>query len=168
MVLDHFAADKLCAVLAEPGKRLVDVVHGKHDAEVAQSVHWGVPVISDHLHLGISALRGTLTVFECRLEAENIAVIVARTRALIARALPWPEIEQRILAQFLRPGGIHFTPEESIDWANKILQDARPPAVRGYLPSEYAVLFHEEGEWNGFPERVWKWQCLPGSHYRKN
>ncbi len=31
-VLDHFAADKLCAVLAEPDERIVDVVHGKHDA----------------------------------------------------------------------------------------------------------------------------------------
>ena len=32
LVLDHFAADKLCAVLAEPDERIVDVVHGKHDA----------------------------------------------------------------------------------------------------------------------------------------
>ena len=32
LVLDHFAADKLCAVLAEPGERIVDVVHSKHDA----------------------------------------------------------------------------------------------------------------------------------------
>src|SRR5207302_7889286 len=48
LVLDHFEAFKLCTVLAEPDERLVDVVHGKHDAEVAQSVHWGVPVIGDH------------------------------------------------------------------------------------------------------------------------
>src|SRR5437762_5534712 len=48
LVLDHFEAFKLCAVLAEPDERIVDVVHGKHDAEVAQSVHWGVPVIGDH------------------------------------------------------------------------------------------------------------------------
>jgi hypothetical protein len=31
-VLDHFAADKLRAVLTEPGERLVDVVHGEHHA----------------------------------------------------------------------------------------------------------------------------------------
>jgi hypothetical protein len=31
-VLDHFAADKLRAVLAEPGERVVDVVHSEHDA----------------------------------------------------------------------------------------------------------------------------------------
>ena len=31
LVLDHFA-DELRAALAEPGERLVDVVHGEHDA----------------------------------------------------------------------------------------------------------------------------------------
>jgi len=31
-VLDHFAADKFRAVLTESGERLVDVVHGEHDA----------------------------------------------------------------------------------------------------------------------------------------
>ena len=30
-VLDHLAADKLSTVLAEPGERLVDVVHSEHD-----------------------------------------------------------------------------------------------------------------------------------------
>ena len=33
---------------AEPGERIVDVVHGEHDTQVAQSVHRGVPVIGDH------------------------------------------------------------------------------------------------------------------------
>ena len=47
-VLDHFVADELRAVLTEPGERLVDVVHGEHDAQVAESVHRGVPVIGDH------------------------------------------------------------------------------------------------------------------------
>ena len=31
-VLDHFVADELGAVLTEPAERLVDVVHGEHDA----------------------------------------------------------------------------------------------------------------------------------------
>ncbi len=31
-VLDHFVAYKLRAVLADPGERVVDVVHGEHDA----------------------------------------------------------------------------------------------------------------------------------------
>jgi hypothetical protein len=31
-VLHYFAADELRAVLNEPGERLIDVVHGEHDA----------------------------------------------------------------------------------------------------------------------------------------
>src|SRR5205814_4169442 len=46
-VLDHFT-DELRTAFAEPGERIVDVVHGEHDAEVAKSIHWGVPVIGDH------------------------------------------------------------------------------------------------------------------------
>src|SRR3954464_1579518 len=47
-VLDHFT-DELRAVLAEPGERVVNVVQGEHDAEVAESVHRSVPVIGDRL-----------------------------------------------------------------------------------------------------------------------
>jgi len=32
---------------AEPGERVVDVLDGEHDAQVAESVHRGVPVIGD-------------------------------------------------------------------------------------------------------------------------
>src|SRR5919197_2692418 len=46
-VLDYFP-DELRAVLAEPGERLVDVVDGEHDAQVAEGVHRGVSVIGDH------------------------------------------------------------------------------------------------------------------------
>jgi hypothetical protein len=46
LILDDFA-DELRAARAEPFKRLVDVVHGEHDAEVAQGVDRGVPVICD-------------------------------------------------------------------------------------------------------------------------
>jgi hypothetical protein len=48
LVLDHFAADKLRAMLTEPDKRFIEVVHGEHDAQVAEGVHRGAPVISDH------------------------------------------------------------------------------------------------------------------------
>ncbi len=44
---DYFAYE-LRAALAEPFKGLVDVVHGEHDAEVAESVHRGLAVIRDH------------------------------------------------------------------------------------------------------------------------
>src|SRR6476646_9427330 len=46
-VPDHFA-DDLRAALAAPSDRIVDVLHGEHDAEVAESVHRGVPVIGHH------------------------------------------------------------------------------------------------------------------------
>src|SRR5215207_10125417 len=45
-VLNHIA-DELRATLAEPGQRLVDVVHSEHDAQVAERVHRGVPVVGD-------------------------------------------------------------------------------------------------------------------------
>src|SRR5690242_7451018 len=47
VVLDHFA-DDLRAKFAEPGERIVDVLHGEHDAQVSESVHRGVAVIGDH------------------------------------------------------------------------------------------------------------------------
>jgi hypothetical protein len=34
-------------MLAEPGERLVEVIHGEHDAEVAECVYRGVPVIGN-------------------------------------------------------------------------------------------------------------------------
>src|SRR5439155_27201726 len=46
-VLDHFV-DELRAVLAEPGERIVEVIYGEHDAEIAESVHRGAPVIGNH------------------------------------------------------------------------------------------------------------------------
>src|ERR687898_3454372 len=46
-VLNHFV-DELRAMSAEPSERVVDVVHGEHDAQVAESVQRRVPVIGDH------------------------------------------------------------------------------------------------------------------------
>ena len=45
-VVDHFV-DELCAVLAESGQRIVEVVYREHDAEVAEGVYRRVPVIGD-------------------------------------------------------------------------------------------------------------------------
>jgi hypothetical protein len=62
LVLHHFV-DELRPVLAEPGQRIVEVVHREHDAQVAQRVHRGVPVIRDHRRrekareLGIAMMR---------------------------------------------------------------------------------------------------------------
>src|SRR5215212_9458959 len=46
LVLNH-VANELRAARAEPGERRIDVVHGEHDAEIAERVHRGVPVIGD-------------------------------------------------------------------------------------------------------------------------
>ena len=45
--LDHFA-DDLRAAFAEPGERIVAVLHGEHDAEITESVDGGVAVIGYH------------------------------------------------------------------------------------------------------------------------
>jgi hypothetical protein len=45
-IVDDFAYE-LRAAAAKPVQRLVDVVDGEHDAEVAESVDRGVPVIRD-------------------------------------------------------------------------------------------------------------------------
>lgn len=47
LVLNH-CADKLCALFAKPRERLVNVAHGEHGAQVAESVHRGIPVIGDY------------------------------------------------------------------------------------------------------------------------
>lgn len=46
MIVHDFAYE-LRAALAEPFKRLFDVVNGEHDAEVAERVDRGVAVICD-------------------------------------------------------------------------------------------------------------------------
>ena len=47
ILIPDYVAHELRAALAKPAKRLVDIVHGEHDAEVAQGVHRGVAVIRD-------------------------------------------------------------------------------------------------------------------------
>ena len=41
------SADDLRAAFAESFERLVDVVDGEHYAEVAERIHWGIPMIRD-------------------------------------------------------------------------------------------------------------------------
>src|SRR4029077_15699215 len=47
LVLDHFA-DELRAAFAEPGERIVDVLHGEHDAQATDAVTLGVEVYGCH------------------------------------------------------------------------------------------------------------------------
>jgi hypothetical protein len=77
------------------------------------------------------------------------------------------EMESRIHEQFALPGGKIYDKIRSSGYANRMLKSIKPPEFRGYLPEGLAVMFHERGEWNGYPEAVWKWQCLPGYRYDK-
>src|SRR5260221_11212319 len=45
-ILDQFA-DELRAAFAESGERIVDVLHGEHDAQEAERLHWGAAAIAD-------------------------------------------------------------------------------------------------------------------------
>ena len=46
-ILDNLT-NELRAAFAESGERIVDILYGEHDAQVAESVHWGAAVIGDH------------------------------------------------------------------------------------------------------------------------
>jgi hypothetical protein len=84
---------------------------------------------------------------------------------MVYRQTPWPEIEQYILERFALPSGKHFNQIESVIWANRLLHSIQPPAFRAFLPKGLAVMFHEAGDWNDFPERIWLWQCQRGNRY---
>src|SRR2546421_183973 len=66
-------------------------------------------------------------------------------------------VEQEILKQFLAPNGKIYDQGESVDWANQMLQSIPDSEFRGFLPDGLAVVFHEEGNWEQFPEAVHKW-----------
>jgi HNH endonuclease len=119
------------------------------------------------LHLGISAMNGMLTVFECKPEVVNIAAIVCITRALVAKGIPWYEIEKQVSQRFAKLGGKYYDDQGSVNVANRMLASIGGDNFRGYLPRGLAVMFHEAGQWMQYPESIWKWQCLPGSRYRK-
>ena len=119
------------------------------------------------LHLGMSTSEGFLTVFDCKADVTNMAAIVCVTRALVAKNVAWSEIERQVALRFMRPGGKHYDMEDSVGFANHMLHLIRKGDFRGYLPEGYAVMFHQTGPWMRFSEKEWKWQCLPGSKYRK-
>jgi hypothetical protein len=101
-------------------------------------------------------LNGALTVIES--DADQVA-IVRETRHLVWANTPWETIERIIVGRFCRVDGKLFDHLESVECANSMLRSINPPAFRGYLPNGYAVMFHEEGPWQNFPEAVWKWGC---------
>ena len=120
------------------------------------------------LHIGINAMQGWISVFDCKAEITNMAAIVCATRALVAKKKDWEEIDSFIYAQFGLPGGVDYDDRESVMFANQMLKSIPAGEFRGYLPAGKAVMFWEAEPWKDYPESVWRWQCLPGSHYRKD
>ncbi len=150
-------------------KKFMQVNHiGAEDDHRLENLETVCRACHSVLHLGISAMHGVLSIFECTPEGANIAPIVCVTRSLVGKMTSWAEIEQHILARFARSGGKVSTQNETVGWANSMLHNITSPNFRAFLPDNLAVMFHEEGEWHDFPESVWKWQCLPGSGYRKS
>lgn len=120
------------------------------------------------LHLGINAMEGLISVFDCQPEVTNMARVVRATRAMVMRNIAWSEIEQGILDRLVLPSGKVYDREETIGFANDMLASVPPGEYRGYLPEGKAILFHEGQPWNDFPDKVRRWQCLSGNHYLKD
>ena len=120
------------------------------------------------MHLGINVMEGRMSVFDCKTEVTNMAAIVCVTRALIAKTMVWSKIEQCIYERFARPDGVVYDDGGSLRFANQMLNSIPEGEFRGYLPEGKAIMFHEAGQWQGYPESVWRWQCLPESRYRKD
>lgn len=110
------------------------------------------------LHLGIRAMEGFLSVFDCKPELTNMARIVRATRLLVSRKTPWPEIERQVLEHYAFPNGHIHTCDEAVGLANQMLKSIPPGEYRGYLPEGKSILFHQSPPWNGFPETVCRWQ----------
>lgn len=106
------------------------------------------------LHMGINSSEGRLSVID---SAADQADIVRFTRHLVLASTPWEQIEQAVLQRFLTAGGKVYDLEVSVGFANDMLLAIPPDDYRGTLPEGLAVVFHEEGPWKDFPERVHRW-----------
>ncbi len=145
----------ICIYCGFKAFKFMQVNHiGAEDDHRLDNLETVCPPCHNVLHLGVAALNGVLTVIES--DADQVA-IVRETRHLVRANTPWETIERHIVEHFCRVGGKLYNQVESVDWANTILRSTKPPAFRGYLPDGYAVMFHEEGPWQHFPEAVWKW-----------
>lgn len=55
--------------------------------------------------------------------------------------------------------------------AFSFLQNDQPSWTLSVINTKGETLwsvFHEAGDWNGFPERIWLWQCLKGNRYAEH
>jgi hypothetical protein len=141
---------------------------GAEDNHELDNLETVCPACHSVMHLGINVMERRMSVFDCKTEVTNMAAIVCVTRALIAKKMVWSKIEQCIYERFARPDGVVYDDSESLRFANQMLSSIPEGEFRGYLPEGKAIMFHEAEPWQGYPESVWRWQCLPESRYRKD
>lgn len=110
------------------------------------------------LHIGINSMEEFVCAFDCKPGLNNVARVVRATRTLVSRNTPWEEIERQVLEHFLLPEGRVYSFAETTMMANKLLKQIQPGEYRAYLPEGKSILFHEAPEWNGFSDRVHRWQ----------
>ncbi|GHO84772.1 HNH endonuclease [Dictyobacter formicarum] len=161
---DHYT----CVYCALSCRRFMQVNHiGAEDDHRLENLETVCPACHSVMHLGINAMQGVITLFECKPKVTNMAEIVRATRSMVNEGYDWDEIEIHTYGRFRRTAGRIYEKEGSLEIANQLVSSIQAPVFRAYLPEGLAIVFHEQGAWNNFPERTWKWQCIAGSRYRK-
>lgn len=147
-----------CVYCGHRARKFMQVNHiGAEDDHRLENLELVCKPCHEVLHMGASSLQGYVSVVDSHADQ---AQIVRRTRALVRDGAGWPEIEARIQDEFLAPAGRLYTQAESIELANALLAAIAPGSFRGYLRPGLAVVFHEAGPWQGFPERAHRWGLL--------
>jgi hypothetical protein len=157
-----------CVYCAFTCRKFMQVNHiGAEDDHRPENLETVCPACHSVMHMGINVLQGIITLFDCKKSLNSMAPIVRQTRKLVKEGWPLEDIEVSIIGTFRRDGGRIYNKEASLAFANTMVTSITAPDFRAYLPEGLAIVFHEEGPWNNFPERTWKWQCLSGGGQRK-
>jgi len=106
------------------------------------------------LHIGANCSEGIMSVIYS--DADQVR-IVNYTRRLLLSGATWSQVEKLVLEKALKPGTKPLDAEESVEWANTILEEIPDGEYRGYLPAGMAVIFHQAEAWKDYPELVWRW-----------
>ena len=150
--------DNTCVYCGHHARKFMQVNHiGAEDDHRPENLELVCKPCHDVLHMGASSLAGVVSVVNSFADQTQI---VRRTRALVRAGFGWPEIETSVQDEFLAPAGRLYTQEESIEFANALLGAIPLDRYRGYLSPGLALVFHEAGPWQGFPEHAHRWGIL--------
>jgi hypothetical protein len=148
---DHYS----CVYCGFQARKFMQVNHvGAEDDHSFTNLEAVCKVCHSVQHIGIESMHGTLSIIDS--QADQVDIVRA-TRQLIWDNIPWPDIETRILEQFLSADGQVYTQDESVQFANTLLVQTQQGGYRASLEPGLAAVFHEEGEWHDFPEKVHRW-----------